>query len=267
MDSEKKYPLSLISKEIINHNTRKFRFKLPTAEHVLGLPPGQHIHLSALVNNKLVVRPYTPISSDDDKGYVDLMIKVYFKNTHPNFPDGGKMTQYLEEMKIGETIDFRGPSGLIVYEGNGTFAVKSSKKDEPKRHTYKNIGMIAGGSGITPMLQIISAIFKDPNDHTKVSLIFANKDESDILMRDELDKLTAEHSEQFNAWYTIEEPVTGWKYSTGYVNVEMIKEHLPGPGKDSETVILMCGPPGMIKFACQPSLDKLGYSKDSRYIF
>ena len=38
--------------------------------------PGQHIYLSAKIDGKLVVRPYTPVSSDDDKGCVDLVIKV-----------------------------------------------------------------------------------------------------------------------------------------------------------------------------------------------
>lgn len=38
--------------------------------------PGQHIYLSARIDGKLVVRPYTPVSSDDDKGYVDLVVKV-----------------------------------------------------------------------------------------------------------------------------------------------------------------------------------------------
>lgn len=38
--------------------------------------PGQHIYLSAKVDGKLVVRPYTPVSSDDDKGCVDLVVKV-----------------------------------------------------------------------------------------------------------------------------------------------------------------------------------------------
>lgn len=38
--------------------------------------PGQHIYLSAKIDGKLVVRPYTPVSSDDDKGYVDLVVKV-----------------------------------------------------------------------------------------------------------------------------------------------------------------------------------------------
>ena len=45
--------------------------------------------------------------------------QVYFKDTHPKFPAGGKMSQYLESMKIGDTIEFRGPNGLLVYQGKG----------------------------------------------------------------------------------------------------------------------------------------------------
>ena len=37
-------------------------------------------------------------------GYMDLVIKVYHANVHPKFPDGGKLTQYLESMSIGQTI-------------------------------------------------------------------------------------------------------------------------------------------------------------------
>lgn len=39
---------------------------------------GQHIYLSARIDGGLVVRPYTPVSSDDDKGFVDLVVKVCF---------------------------------------------------------------------------------------------------------------------------------------------------------------------------------------------
>ena len=35
---------------------------------------------------------------------MDLVIKVYFANVHPRFPEGGKMSQHLESLKIGETI-------------------------------------------------------------------------------------------------------------------------------------------------------------------
>ncbi|VDM65264.1 unnamed protein product [Strongylus vulgaris] len=168
VDEETKYALPLAEKTEVSHDTRRFRFLLPSQHHVLGLPIGQHIFLSAKIDGKLVVRPYTPVSSDDDLGYVDLMIKfslelyfklyirVYFAGNHPKFPDGGKMSQHLEHMKIGETIDFRGPSGLIIYKGNGKFAIRPDKKSPPKERIFKSLSMIAGGTGITPMLQASS---------------------------------------------------------------------------------------------------------------
>ena len=37
-------------------------------------------------------------------GFFDLVVKVYFKDTHPKFPDGGKMSQYLESLGIGAHV-------------------------------------------------------------------------------------------------------------------------------------------------------------------
>jgi cytochrome-b5 reductase len=65
----------------------------------------------------------------------------------------------------------------------------------------KYIGMIAGGTGITPMLQIVNAVLKNPNDVTRVSLIFANVAESDILCRKELDKLADDP--RFSVYYVL----------------------------------------------------------------
>jgi hypothetical protein len=48
---------------------------------------------------------------------------------HPKFPDGGKMSQHLESMSIGDTIDFRGPNGLLVYLGHGTIAFSRSLRE------------------------------------------------------------------------------------------------------------------------------------------
>ena len=56
-----------------------------------------------------------------------------------------------------------------------------------------------------------------------------------------------------------------WKYSTGFIDAEMINAHLPSPGEG--TLILMCGPPPMIKFACKPNLEKLGFTKTSMVEF
>lgn len=264
-DPDTKYALKLIEKREISHDTRSFRFALPSGNHVLGLPIGQHVYLSAKVDGKLVVRPYTPVSSDDDQGFVEFVIKVYYKDVHPKFPDGGKMSQHMDAMNIGDTIDFRGPSGLIVYEGRGKFLVRPEKKAHPVLRKVKKIGMIAGGTGITPMLQIITAILKDPQDDTHMSLLFANQTEEDILLRKELEEIKETYPTRFSIWYTVDRPPKNWKFSEGFISDTMIKEHLPGPGED--TAILMCGPPPMINFACTPNLDKLGYPTHLRFVF
>ncbi|XP_067855310.1 NADH-cytochrome b5 reductase 3-like isoform X2 [Heptranchias perlo] len=264
-DPNTKYPLKLIDKEIVSRDTRKFRFALPSPAHVLGLPIGQHIYLSARINGELVVRPYTPVSSDDDKGYVDLVVKIYFKGIHPKFPEGGKMSQYLESLRLQDTIDFRGPSGLLVYKGKGRFAIRADKKSDAEIKTVKKVGMIAGGTGITPMLQLIRAIVKNPEDPTICHLLFANQTEKDILLQPELEEIEAEHPHRVIIWYTLDRAPEGWKYSQGFVNEEMIQKHLPPPADD--VLILLCGPPPMIQFACNPNLDNLGYSLSTRFTY
>jgi hypothetical protein len=55
---------------------------------------------SAKVDGKLVMRAYTPTSSDNDIGYFDLVIKIYFAGVNIQFPEGGKMSQHLGKMKV-----------------------------------------------------------------------------------------------------------------------------------------------------------------------
>lgn len=264
-DSNEKYLLPLIEKEEISHDTRRFRFGLPSEEHILGLPVGQHIHLSAHIKEELVIRSYTPVSSDDDKGYVDLVIKVYKKDVHPKFPAGGKMTQHLDSMKIGDKIAFRGPSGKLKYLGKGKFSIKKMRNDPPLSVQVTHVNMMAGGSGITPMLQIVRDVLKNKSDKTKLRLLYANQSEDDILLRKELDELVEKHPEQFQVWYTVDRAPENWKFSLGFINDEMIKGHL-FPSSDNP-IVLMCGPTPMINFACLPSLDKLGYNKDMNFAY
>nr|CAD7265476.1 unnamed protein product [Timema shepardi] len=264
-DPTVKYALPLVEKEELSHDTRRFRFGLPSDNHILGLPVGQHIHLSAKIEDNLVIRSYTPVTSDDHKGYMDLVIKVYFKNVHPKFPEGGKMSQYLENMKLGETIDVRGPSGRLIYLGGGKFSIKTLRKDPAHIVSVKKVAMIAGGTGITPMLQLIRYITKEEDDHTEMSLLFANQSEDDILLKQELEEVAESFPDQFKLWYTVDRPTEGWKYSTGFVSAEMIQEHLFPPSRD--TLVLMCGPPPMINYACIPNLDKLHYDVKLRFAY
>ena len=51
-----------------------------------SLLPGNHMYLSARINGELVSRPYTPVTSDDEQGYFQLMIKVRTPSLPPSLP-------------------------------------------------------------------------------------------------------------------------------------------------------------------------------------
>lgn len=110
LDPKQFQPAPLVKKTTLNHNTRRFRFALPDPNMVLGLPTGQHItFLLKGEDGKDVYRPYTPMTDDDQLGYVDFVIKVYPQ---------GKMGQALDKMNIGDKLMLKGPRGRFQYQRN-----------------------------------------------------------------------------------------------------------------------------------------------------
>lgn len=59
------------------------------------------------------------------------------------------------------------------------------------------------------MLQIVNAVFKDVDDSTCISLIYANQTEEDILCRSDLEKAKDENPDRFKLWYTVDRPPAG----------------------------------------------------------
>ncbi|KAK8492297.1 hypothetical protein V6N11_066663 [Hibiscus sabdariffa] len=255
-----KIPCKLVEKTSISHDVRRFRFALPSENQVLGLPVGKHIFLCAVIDDKLCMRAYTPASTVDEVGYFDLVVKVYFKGVHPKFPNGGLMSQYLDSLPLGSSLDVKGPLGHIEYSGRGNFLVHGKPK------FAKKLAMLAGGTGITPIYQIIQAILKDPKDETEMYVVYANRTEDDILLKDELDGWAKKH-DRLKLWYVVQESVReGWQYSLGFVTETILRDHIPQGSGD--TLALACGPPPMIQFAVQPNLEKMNYDvKDSLLIF
>ena len=217
----------------ISHDTRIFRFALPSQQHELGLPVGQHLFIKAKnAAGESVMRAYTPMGCG--LGYVDFVIKVYFANVHPKFPDGGKLTQILDAMKVGDTIDVKGPLGEWIFHTTLTLpkapgAIPTFVEFTTKVETgFDSIGFIAGGSGITPVLQTAHALVADKDAKITIKILFANRTVEDILCKDLLDAL--EKDPRVKVWYTLDvQPETEWKYSMGFINEEMIKQSLPPP--------------------------------------
>ena len=117
----------------------------------------------------------------------------------------------MTTLRIGQTIKVKGPKGAMVYRPG----------------LVRHFGMIAGGSGITPMLQIIRAIIRGRpknggSDTTEVDLIFANVNVEDILLKDDLDQLAKEDPD-FRVYYVLNNPPERWHGGAGFVTPEIIK--------------------------------------------
>ncbi|KAJ2959981.1 hypothetical protein NQZ79_g4576 [Umbelopsis isabellina] len=182
------------------------------------------------MEGKAVSRSYTPTSHHDTQGHFDLLIKSY---------PTGAVSSYVATLEVGDAVGIKGPRGAFTYTPG----------------MVRELGMIAGGTGITPMLQIARAILSNPKDRTKVSLIFANRKEEDILLKDELDNLAKVHN-NFQVHYVLEYPPDDWTGQAGFVSKDMIERYLPPPAKDIK--ILLCGPPAMIKAMTNLTQD-IGY--------
>jgi cytochrome-b5 reductase len=161
----------------------------------------------------------------------------------PQSYEKGNISRYVSLLKIGDNIRVKGPNGQFNYSST----------------LSREIGMIAGGTGITPMLQIIRAALKNPQDLTRLSLIYANVNYEDILLKKELDELANKYPSRFRVSYVLNNPPTGWTGGVGFVSKEQIAVHLPASHDNIK--ILLCGTytytQGSVPYEglCRPSPD------------
>ncbi|KAL7918695.1 hypothetical protein ACQKWADRAFT_330486 [Trichoderma austrokoningii] len=224
--------LPLIRKDVLSPNVFLFVFQLPNPSDVIGIPIGQHVAIKAAIDGADVSRSYTPVSNNTDLGKLELVIKCY--------PDGQLTGKYLANLKVGDKVLFRGPKGAMRY----------------KKGLCKKIGMVAGGTGITPMYQLIRAICEDDTDTTEISLIYANRTEEDILLRKELDAFARNYPKNFKIWYMLDQPPQKWPYGKGFVTQTVMASNLPKASPD--TKVMLCGPPGMVN-ASKKALVTMGF--------
>ena len=128
------------------------------------------------------------------------------------------------------------------------------------------------------MYQLARAIFKNPDDKTKVTLVFGNISEEDILLKHEFQDLENTYPQRFRAFYLLDKPPEGWAQGKGFITKELLKTVLPEP-KEENVKIFVCGPPGLYKAVSgakkSPSdqgelmgyLKELGYEKEQVYKF
>ncbi len=159
--------------------------------------------------------------------------------------NSGDFTALVGQLKPGDTADIDGPYGRFSY---------LAYAPDPKRELV----MVAGGVGITPMLSMLRHL-SDRGERRKVTLIWSNRTEADILCRDELESIQAKLES-----LTVRHVLTrqkDYKGPSGRLDKTMLSDLLSGCSRDAS--VFVCGPPPMMDAVCK-SLKEVGFS--SRHI-
>jgi len=228
---------ALESKQRVSSDVVRLRFALPSAAHTLGLPVPGHVMVVDAATN---YRPYSPITIDARAiGFFELLVRHY---------PAGEFSSALARMQPGDAATFVGP-------------VESRFGYSP--NAGKPLGLVAAGTGITPIWQVIQAALADPADSTSISLVYASRTADDILLKEELDLAAAEHPDQLRICYLVSRgggPLPEG-VQLGRIDEPTLRAHLP-PAPDpspssSERVqdgcqLLVCGPEPMVRELCGP---------------
>ncbi|KAL2824915.1 hypothetical protein BDW59DRAFT_80905 [Aspergillus cavernicola] len=239
----------------VSWDTRIFTLSLEHETQLLGLPTGQHLMLKIpdLKSKASVIRSYTPISETSQRGTVDILIKIYFDS--PSIP-GGRMTTALDKLPLDSMIECKGPTGRFEYLGAGQVLCGG------KERTVREFVMICGGTGITPVYQVLRAVMQDEKDRTRCVLLDGNRQEEDILCRAELDGFEAMDAkkEKCKIVHTLTKGPENWGGRRGRIDEALMTEYAGTP--NDQTMVLVCGPEALEK-ASKKLLLGLGWVEEA----
>ena len=224
-------PYLILDVKPLTRDTKQFTFRIP-ADTVFTFLPGDHMKMYPDPDDYLEWRPYTPTTTPNIKDHFELIIKRY---------NDGMVSRFIHDRKPGDQAWMSGP-----HEG-GHF-IKGMAKE---------IGMVAGGTGITPLISIIRSILAD-HDDIKIGLIFANKTVDDIILKTEFDRY-AEQFANFRRYYVVDNAPPDWDMGRGRIDTLIMKEHLPQPSDDA--VVFVCGPP-LMQIELLKKLVDMGFSRE-----
>jgi ferredoxin-NADP reductase len=208
--------------ESVTHDVKQIRFEKPKD---YSFTPGQATEVSIDKDGwRDKKRPFTFTSLNSDD-YLEFVIKIY--------PEHDGVTEQIGKLKAGDQLIVDEPWGTIEYKEPGVF--------------------LAGGAGVTPFI----AIFRDLKKKGEVNgntLIFSNKSEKDIILKDEFEEILGD---QFINVIT-DEPTDEHIFLDGHIDKEFLESKID----DVEQAFYVCGPQPFNE-AMMKHLKELGANPDA----
>ena len=222
-DLREKSPITLrlTQTEQQTHDTRTLRFQILNGRRFQA-KPGQFLTFHWTINGQRVPGSYTISSSPIHEDYVEITAKRM---------ENGYVSVFLNEgAKPGLEVEASGPFGRFYFD---------------ETH-HKSIVLIAAGSGITPMMSMLSHI-DDLKLTNPVTLLYCVRTHEDIIFQKELVRLRTSLP-NFKYEVCLSRPHPAWKGRSGRLSEEFVSQHVTDV--DSPTFFL-CGPKGFMDSAYQ----------------
>ena len=212
--------LTLARIETQTHDARTLRFIL-AAKQQIAPRPGQFLTFDWMVDGKLVKRSYTISSSPTQRNFVEIT---------PKRVENGLVSKFLNDLApIGMVVKARGPYGRFYF-------------DESQ---HERVVLIAGGSGITPMVAMLRYI-DDLCLKVQVTLIYFVRTERDIIFEDQIMAIES-RVRSFRHVLVLSQPGAQWNGWRGRLRREILEREVEQP---LDSTYFLCGPPAFMELCC-----------------
>lgn len=231
--------LSLKVREVIRETADTVTIYFEQPEPYLDYKPGQFLTILLDLNGKEERRSYSLCTSP----YLDPYPGITIKRVQE-----GLISNYLNDsIRPGKTVEIIKPAGHFTLD----------------YHSQKNnhYMMIAGGSGITPLLSLTKSILvNEPN--SRVTLLYCSRSEEQIIFKDQLESLEGKFPGKLKTIHNLTQPSNNWTGLKGRMDQGKVRDFLSQQEySDTEKIqYLACGPDGLMETTLK-TLEGMGVDK------
>lgn len=241
-NSDSRY-LNLKVHEVVRETKDAVSLVFEQPGSALAYKAGQFVTVILTIDGKKIRRAYSLCSSP----YSGELPAITIKRV-----EDGIMSNYINDnVKAGDTIEVMEPMGSFTPEINTAHE--------------KHYVLVGGGSGITPLMSIAKSVMLE-EAKSKVSLIYANQDESSIIFSDGLTTLKQEYNGRLTVEHFLENPPEKWDGHQGWLQAATLKEVINGLGDPSHDsmVFYTCGPEPMMNIVMD-ALAEMNVPEERRF--
>jgi ferredoxin-NADP reductase len=198
------HTVKILNTEFLTHDVRRFEVEKPEGYEY---EPGQATEVTIKGKEERVGKGPFTFTSLKEEPVLEFTIKIY---------EDGEITQELGKIQTGDELVIHDVWGSITYRGPGVF--------------------IAGGAGVTPFIAILRQLFREGKIDDNL-LIFSNKTEKDIILKDEFEKMLGKN------FINVITQQKSEKYYNRRIDEELINRLVI----DFNKHFYICGPPKFVE--------------------